>query len=101
MSSVVRTVGALGFLAATGLTACSGDDGGHPAAAAADPGGSSQPLEVEVHCTPDDIRECHHYYVDDRGQLQCPISAQQCSEEGDAWSDCGSPLRPATPTNPE
>ncbi len=40
-------------------------------------------------CPANEWRECRHYYRDERGQLNCPLSYQFCRADGKAWLPCG------------
>jgi hypothetical protein len=52
------------------------------------PGEPGMPAHV---CVPRSYRECTITYVDEDGQLQCPVNAQICNAEGTAWLACGVP----------
>jgi hypothetical protein len=40
-------------------------------------------------CEPGTWRECRIYYLDDRGQMQCPNQSQFCRADGRGWLACG------------
>lgn len=55
-------------------------------APAGDPGERGEPARV---CEPRANRPCTVSYVDDDGQLQCPVNVQICSVDGSEWLACG------------
>ena len=84
---------ALATVCVAGLIGCGGSDG-RP-----DPSPSVETNEPDTSfaalssggapvCEPHAYRECHHYYRDDEGRLQCPMSYAICSEYGQ-WLSCG------------
>lgn len=75
-------------LAAGAISACGSVDDAYPAAVDTGTAMAAQ-LESETSCTPNEVRECRKYYIDEYGQQQCPLSVQRCNATGDEWSRCG------------